>query len=73
MLYKYSRHVQATEEIQRLRRQVTRSRSPSPSRTVSTILSRVEAERDEALADLRRASSEVESLQEQLKVGFCVN
>ncbi|XP_028406798.1 centrosomal protein of 135 kDa-like isoform X2 [Dendronephthya gigantea] len=59
---------QATEEIQRLRRQVTRSRSPSPSRTVSSIISRVEAERDEALADLRRASSEVESLQEQLKV-----
>lgn len=48
---------------------MTRSRSPSPSRTVSTILSRVEAERDEALADLRRASSEIESLQEQLKVG----
>ena len=59
---------QATDEIQRLRRQVSQARSPSPSRAASAVLTRVESERDEALADLRRANNQLDNLEDKLKV-----
>ena len=59
---------QATEEIQRLRRQLVRARSPSPSRAASAVLSRVEIERDTAVSDLRRANTQIDVLEEKVKV-----
>ena len=59
---------QATDEIQRLRRQVSRTRSPSPSRAASAVLVRVETERDAAVADLRRATNQLDVLEDKLKV-----
>ncbi|XP_078369806.1 centrosomal protein of 135 kDa-like isoform X2 [Oculina patagonica] len=58
---------QATDEIQRLRRQVSQARSPSPSRAASAVLTRVESERDEALADLRRANNQLDNLEDKMK------
>lgn len=55
-------------EIERLRRSVSRARSPSPSRAASAVLSRVEAERDNAVADLRRSHNQIENLEDKLKV-----
>ncbi|XP_065058745.1 centrosomal protein of 135 kDa-like [Rhopilema esculentum] len=57
---------QATDEIQRLRRQLSRARSPSPSKRISSILERVEKERDEALEEVKRKRSEVQTLENQL-------
>lgn len=59
---------QATDEIQRLRRQVSQARSPSPSRAASAVLLRVESERDAALADLRRTNTQLDNLEDKLKV-----
>lgn len=59
---------QATDEIQRLRRQVSRARSPSPSRAASAVLVRVESERDAALADVRRTNIQLDNLEDKLKV-----
>lgn len=59
---------QATDEIQRLRRQVSQARSPSPSRAASAVLARVEAERDSALADVRRVNMQLDNLEDKLKV-----
>lgn len=59
---------QATDEIQRLRRQVSQARSPSPSRAASAVLARVEAERDSALADVRRSSLQLDNLEDKIKV-----
>lgn len=59
---------QATDEIQRLRRQVSRARSPSPSRAASAVLVRVESERDAALADVRRSNIHLDNLEDKLKV-----
>ena len=59
---------QATDEIQRLRRQVSRARSPSPSRAASAVLVRVESERDAALADVRRSNIQLDNLEDKLKV-----
>ena len=59
---------QATDEIQRLRRQVSQARSPSPSRAASAVLTRVESERDEALAELRRTNTQRDNLEDKFKV-----
>ena len=59
---------QATDEIQRLRRQVSQARSPSPSRAASAVLTRVESERDEALAELRRSNAQLDNLEDKFKV-----
>lgn len=59
---------QATDEIQRLRRQVSRARSPSPSRAASAVLVRVESERDAALADVRRINIQLDNFEDKLKV-----
>ena len=59
---------QATDEIQRLRRQVSQARSPSPSRAASAVLARVEAERDSALADVRRSNLQLDNLEDKIKV-----
>ena len=59
---------QATDEIQRLRRQVSQARSPSPSRAASAVLARVEAERDSALADVRRINLQLNNLEDKLEV-----
>lgn len=64
---------QATDEIQRLRRQVSRARSPSPSRAASAVLVRVESERDAALADVRRSNIQLDNLEDKLKVCCCEN
>lgn len=58
---------QATDEIQRLRRQVSQARSPSPSRAASAVLARVEAERDSALADVRRINLQLNNLEDKLE------
>lgn len=58
---------QATDEIQRLRRQVSQARSPSPSRAASAVLTRVESERDEALAELRRTNTQRDNLEDKFK------
>nr|XP_015218852.1 PREDICTED: testis-specific gene 10 protein [Lepisosteus oculatus] len=60
---------QAQEEIARLRREVIKSpRAPRSSLTAQSILRRVEAERDETVADLRRMTNERDSLRERLKI-----
>ncbi|XP_048052233.1 testis-specific gene 10 protein [Megalobrama amblycephala] len=62
---------QAQEEIAALRREVIRSkaaRGPKSSVTAQSILKRVEAERDEATADLNRMTTERDSLRERLKI-----
>ncbi|XP_052401852.1 testis-specific gene 10 protein isoform X1 [Carassius gibelio] len=62
---------QAQEEIAALRREVMMSKSargPKSSVTAQSILKRVEAERDEATADLHRMSTERDSLRERLKI-----
>eukprot|EP00794_Sanderia_malayensis_P007402 gene7402-8222_t len=56
---------QATDEIQRLRRQLSRAKSPSPTRKVTSILERVEKERDDAVDDLRRMKGELQALENQ--------
>ena len=63
--------LQATEEIQRLRRQLSRAKTPSPSKKVSSILERVEKERDDAYDELRRLKGEMQSLENQLDVSGC--
>nr|ANN83882.1 Cep135 [Patiria miniata] len=60
---------QANSELQRLRRDLVKS--PKTSRAsvaAQSILQRVELERDEALADLRRMVTERDSLRERLKI-----
>ncbi|XP_070554439.1 centrosomal protein of 135 kDa-like isoform X2 [Ptychodera flava] len=60
---------QANDELQRLRREVIRSpKSPRASLAAQSILRRVEHERDETLADLRRMTTERDSLRERLKI-----
>ena len=60
---------QANGELQRLRRELVKSPKSSRASVVAqSILQRVELERDEALADLRRMVTERDSLRERLKV-----
>ncbi|KAI4882073.1 hypothetical protein NFI96_028332 [Prochilodus magdalenae] len=62
---------QAQEELADLRRMLMRSktsRGPKCSVTAQSILKRVEAERDEAMTDLHRMSTERDSLRERLKI-----
>ncbi|KAL7845731.1 hypothetical protein AOLI_G00239230 [Acnodon oligacanthus] len=62
---------QAQEEIADLRRMVMRSktsRGPKCTVTAQSILKRVEAERDEAMTDLHRMTTERDSLRERLKI-----
>lgn len=64
--------LQAQEEIAALRREVMKSRTargPKSSVTAQSILKRLEAERDEAAADLHHMTTERDSLRERLKVG----
>lgn len=63
--------LQAQEEIADLRRMVMKSKTSQGSKcsvTAQSILKRVEAEREEALTDLHRMSTERDSLRERLKV-----
>ncbi|XP_071786802.1 centrosomal protein of 135 kDa-like isoform X1 [Asterias amurensis] len=60
---------QANGELQRLRRELVKSPKSSRASVVAqSILQRVELERDEALADLRRMVTERDSLRERLKI-----
>ncbi|KAA0701470.1 Testis-specific gene 10 protein [Triplophysa tibetana] len=62
---------QAQEEIAALRREVMKSRTtrgPKSSVRVQSILKRLEAERDEAAADLHHMTTERDSLRERLKI-----
>ena len=67
-MFKYFFCTQATDEIQRLRRQVSQARSPSPSRAASAVLTRVESERDEAMAEVRRLNAQQDNLEDKFKV-----
>ena len=61
--------LQANDELQRLRREYIRSpKSPKTSLTAQAILRRVENERDTLIGDLRRMTTERDSLRERLKV-----
>ncbi|XP_041114876.1 testis-specific gene 10 protein-like isoform X2 [Polyodon spathula] len=62
-------HEQAREEITRLRREIIKStKTPKSSLAAHSILRRVEAERDQAAADLRRMTTERDSLRERLQI-----
>ena len=60
---------QANNELQRLRQEVVKSpKSSRASLAAQSILRRVENERDDSIADLRRMTTERDSLRERLKV-----
>ncbi|XP_052078400.1 testis-specific gene 10 protein-like isoform X3 [Mytilus californianus] len=57
------------DELQRIRRELVRSpKSPKTSLAAQAILRRVENERDDGIADLRRMTTERDSLRERLKI-----
>ena len=60
---------QTKEELTRLRRDVVRSpKSPRTSLAAQAVLRRVENERDDAIAELRKITTEKDTLRERLKV-----
>ncbi|CAH1777332.1 unnamed protein product [Owenia fusiformis] len=60
---------EAKLELQRMRRDVVRSpKSPKVSLAAQAVLRRVEHERDDAIADLRRMTTERDTLREKLKI-----
>lgn len=60
---------ESKDELHRVRREMVRSpKSPKTSLAAQAVLRRVECERDDALADLRRMSTERDSLRERLKI-----
>ena len=62
-------YLQTKEELDRLRRDIVRSpKSPKTSLAAQAVLRRVENERDDAIAELRRMGTERDSLRERLKV-----
>ncbi|XP_071126603.1 centrosomal protein of 135 kDa-like isoform X3 [Mytilus edulis] len=57
------------DELQRIRRELVRSpKSPKTSLAAQAILRRVENERDDGISDLRRMTTERDSLRERLKI-----
>ena len=60
---------QTKAELQKVRRELVQSpKSPKTSLAAQAVLRRVENERDDAMADLRRMTTERDSLRERLKV-----
>lgn len=60
------------DELMLVRRElVSTPKSPKTSLAAQAILRRVENERDDAIADLRRMTTERDSLRERLKVSKC--
>eukprot|EP00057_Strongylocentrotus_purpuratus_P011253 XP_011665727.1 PREDICTED: testis-specific gene 10 protein isoform X5 [Strongylocentrotus purpuratus] len=65
---------QANDELQRLRQEVLKTpQSSRASLAAQSILRRVENERDDAVADLRRITTERDSLRERLKISTDTN
>ena len=62
--------LQAKDELHKVRRDLVRSpKSPKTSLAAQAVLRRVENERDDAVSELRRMTTERDSLRERLKVG----
>ena len=65
---------QTKEELMQARRELVASpKSPKTSLAAQAILRRVENERDDAIADLHRLSTERDSLRERIKVSFSLS